>query len=152
MTVKGELPFVSINTAMTADGKIAPSNRNYIPFGSARDRRLMMELRAGVDAVMAGARTVDRFPANLGPGSVKYRRLRLQKGLSEYNLRVIVSGAGTVNPKAEVFKHRFSPIIILASDVSQARLRRLRSVADAVEIFGERELNFQIGRASCRER
>jgi riboflavin-specific deaminase-like protein len=136
------LPFVFLNLAMTADGKIAPAGRRFVPFGSPRDRQHLLELRATADAVMAGARTVDSFPANLGPGPAKYRRLRLRRGLAEYNLRVIVSGTGTVDPDAEIFRRRFSPILILTTaSISPARLRRLRAVADEVQIFGRRKLN-----------
>ncbi|MGA2541224.1 MAG: dihydrofolate reductase family protein [Verrucomicrobiota bacterium] len=135
-------PFVFLNVAMTADGKIAPAGRRFVPFGSPRDRRHLLELRATADAVICGARTVNSFPVNLGPGPAKYRRLRLKRGLAEYNLRVIVSGTGTIDPRAEVFRHRFSPIIILTtSRISPARLRRLRAVADEVKIFGRRKLN-----------
>src|SRR5271157_5476419 len=89
------LPFVFLNAALTADGKIAPASRHFEPFAGPRDRELMLDLRARADAVMAGARTVDLDRVNLGPGPAKYRRRRLQRGLAEHNLRVIVSGAGT---------------------------------------------------------
>jgi len=136
------LPFVFLNVAMSADGKIAPANRRFTPFGSPRDRRHLLELRATADAVMCGARTVNSFPVNLGPGPAKYRRLRLKRGLAEYNLRVIVSGTGSVDRAAEIFRRRFSPILILTtSRITPAKLRRLRAVADEVKIFGRRRLN-----------
>ena len=138
------LPFVYINVASTADGKLAPVSRKFVPFSSKRDQELLLELRARADAVMAGARTVDLVPVNLGPGPAKYRRMRLKNGLQEYNLRVVVSGAGTLNPNAEIFRRRFSPIIVLTSGAARERnLRRLRAVADHVEVFGEKELDFR---------
>lgn len=128
---------------MTADGKIATANRAVSSFGSQRDRRHLLELRATADAVMAGARTVDLNRINLGPGPARYRRLRLKRGLQEYNLRVIVSRSGSVNPAAEVFRRRFSPIIILTTQrATSARLKALRLVADEVKLFGSKELNF----------
>jgi riboflavin-specific deaminase-like protein len=147
------LPFVFLNAAMTADGKIAPAGGRYIPFGSPRDRQQLLELRATADAVLCGARTADSFPVNLGPGPAQYRRLRLRRGLAEYNLRVIVSGTGSVDPDAEVFRHRFSPIIILTtSGISAAKLRRLRAVADEVKIFGQRKLNLPAALRWLREK
>ena len=138
-----ELPFVFINVAMTADGKLAPANRRFVPFGSKRDQTLLLELRAEADAVMSGARTVDSSPVKLGPGPEKYRQMRLKKGLAEYNLRLIVSGSGSINPHAEIFKHRFSPIIILTTQrASRRHLARLRQLADEVKIFGQRKINF----------
>src|SRR5689334_14520569 len=107
------LPFLFVNMAMTADGKIATANRAVSSFGSKRDLARLFELRATADAVMSGARTVDLNPVSLGPGAKKYRLQRLRRGLAEYNLRVVVSGSGSINPNAEIFKTRFSPIIVL---------------------------------------
>ena len=141
-------PFVCVNMAMTADGKIATANRVGSSFGSARDHEHLLELRATADAVMAGARTVDLNAINLGPGAARFRRARLKRGLAEYNLRIIVSGSGSINPRAEVFQRHFSPIIILTTaHASAANLRRLRSVADDVKVCGRTEINFR--RALC---
>jgi 2,5-diamino-6-(ribosylamino)-4(3H)-pyrimidinone 5'-phosphate reductase len=137
-------PFVFINVAVTADGKLAPENRKFVPFGSKRDLELLYETRAKADAVLMGARTVDSAPGHYGPGPDKFRRLRSKRGLSEYNLRVIVSGRGTLNPKSDIFRYRFSPIIILTTARASVRnLRRLREVADDVEIFGEEAMDFK---------
>jgi riboflavin-specific deaminase-like protein len=138
-----DLPFVYLNVATTADGKLAPANRHFVPFASKRDQELLLELRARADAVMSGARTVGPMPVNLGPGPAKYRRMRLSRGLPEYNLRVVVSGSGNLNPRAEIFRHRFSPIIILVTRrAPESNLRRLREVADEVKAFGDKKLNF----------
>lgn len=136
-------PFVLINMAMTADGKIATANRRVSSFGSPRDQDHLLQLRATADAVMAGARTADLNAINLGPGPAKYRRLRLKRGLAEFNLRIIVSRSGTVDPDAEVFKHRFSPIIILTTRrATAARLKALRAVAAEVKLCGAKEIDF----------
>jgi riboflavin-specific deaminase-like protein len=130
--------------AMTADGKIATTNRAISSFGSARDHEHLLELRATADAVMAGARTVDLNSINLGPGPVKFRRHRLKRGLAEYNLRVIVSGGGTINPRAEIFRQRFSPIIVLTTErATKRKLSQLRAVADVVKVCGKNEINFR---------
>jgi len=129
--------------AMTADGKIATANRAVSTFSSPRDHEHLLELRAQADAVMAGARTVDSNPVNLGPGPVKFRRLRLKRGLAEYNLRVIVSGSGTIDPRAKIFQRRFSPVLILTTRrISKAKLHQLQSLAGEVKICGRREINF----------
>jgi riboflavin-specific deaminase-like protein len=137
------LPFVFLNAAITADGKIAPATRKFEPFAGPRDQAHLLELRATADAVMAGARTVDLDQVNLGPGPARYRRLRLKRGLAEYNLRIIVSGSGTIDPKAAIFQHRFSPIIILTTEKASLRRRRLlQSLADDVRICGASEIDF----------
>ena len=138
-----KLPFVFVNMAMTADGKIATANRAVHSFGSAQDLAHLYELRATADAVMCGARTVEISQSILGTGGEKFRRQRLKNGLTEYNLRVIVSGSGSIDPTAEIFKQRFSPIIVLTTERASAKkLKVLRELADEVKVLGETEINF----------
>jgi riboflavin-specific deaminase-like protein len=152
MAKRPPLPFVYLNVAMTADGKITTANRAVMSFGSRRDQEHMLELRSTADAVMSGARTVDLNPVTMGPGSAKYRQQRVRQGLTEYNLRVVVSGSGSVNPKAELFQRKFSPIIVLTTRRASARrLRALRRVADAVLVCGEQEVDFRQALAWLRQ-
>jgi riboflavin-specific deaminase-like protein len=150
---RAKFPFVQMNAAITADGKIAPASRVFEPFGSKHDQELLYLLRAGADAVMAGARTVDLFPATLGPGPKKYRQERLRNELSEYNIRIVATGSGTLNPDAEIFKHRESPIIILVSEtISAQKLKTLRGLADDVGIFGKSGIDFRAAMSWLRSK
>jgi riboflavin-specific deaminase-like protein len=134
---------VFVNMAMTADGKIATANRAVTSFGSARDLRQLYELRATADAVMCGARTVEMSRTVLGTGGPQFRELRLKNGLAEYNLRVIVSGSGSIDPQAQIFRKRFSPVIVLTTEHASAKkMKRLRELADEVKVFGGKEVNF----------
>lgn len=149
---KCKLPFVLVNMAMTADGKIATANRTVHSFGSKRDLEHLYELRATTDAVMCGARTVEISRTILGSGGEKFRKQRLQRRLAEYNLRVVVSGSGSINPRAEIFRKRFSPVIVLTTErAPKSKLRQLRAVADAVKICGRREINFRAALGWLRE-
>ena len=137
-------PFIFVNFAMTADGKTAFANHKFIPFAGQRDKEHMLELRATADAVMSGARTVELSRAILGPGGAKYQRERLRRGLNEYNLRVIVSGSGSIDPESEIFKHHFSPILILTTQrAGERRLKKLRALGE-VKICGKKEINFHV--------
>ena len=139
-----KLPFVFSNFAITADGKIAFANRRFVPFAGKRDQEHMMELRATADAVMSGARTVDSNPATLGTGGVKYRKQRLKRKLQEYNLRIIVSGSGSIDLSAEIFKHKFSPIIILTTNRATIKTRQsLQALGAIVKICGRNQINFR---------
>jgi 2,5-diamino-6-(ribosylamino)-4(3H)-pyrimidinone 5'-phosphate reductase len=142
---RGPLPFVFVNMAMTADGKIATANHEVSSFGSAVDQDHLLTLRTQADAVMAGARTVDSGPVNLGPGPARFRLARRRAGRAAYNLRVIVSGSGTICPEAEIFRHHFSPIILLTTErISQRRLRRLGQLVDVVKVCGRDEVDFEV--------
>jgi riboflavin-specific deaminase-like protein len=128
---------------MTADGKIATADRSVSAFGGAADRRHLFELRATADAVMAGARTVDTNPVTLGPGGAVYRRRRVAAGLDAGPLRIVVSGAGTIDTGAAIFKSRHSPVVVLVTGrASRARRAALESVADSVRVSGRREMDF----------
>lgn len=109
-------PEVFVVMAMSADGKIATANRAVQTFGSRRDHDRLMRLRATADAVLCGSHTVNTAPYDLGPGDECWRSQRIANGLSEFNLRIIVSGRGSLSPAAEVFRHTFSPIIVLTTD------------------------------------
>ena len=138
-----KLPFVLVNMAMTADGKIATANRAVHSFSSRRDLDQLYELRATADAVMCGARTVEISRSILGTGGERFRQRRRQRGLNEYNLRVIVSGSGSIDPRAPIFKEHFSPVIILTTArASKTKLLNLRTIANDVRVCGKREINF----------
>ncbi|MGV3756868.1 MAG: RibD family protein [Verrucomicrobiota bacterium] len=139
---KQKRPFVFVNMAMTADGKIATANRAINTFGSPRDSDHLYELRASADAVMSGARTLDTNPYLLGNGGERFRKLRQKNGRSAHALRIIASGSGSIDPRAEIFKYRFSPIILLTSKrAPQTRLKKLTPLIDDLGQFGEKELD-----------
>jgi 2,5-diamino-6-(ribosylamino)-4(3H)-pyrimidinone 5'-phosphate reductase len=147
------LPFVFINTAITADGKIAPANRHFVPFSSKRDQQLLMELRTHADAVLSGARTIDLGKVDLGPGGRKYQKLRLEHGRAEYNVRVIVSGSASVNPKAHIFTTRFSPIILLTTEsAAKTRRDRLTKAVDDMFVSPGAALDFRAAFEWLREK
>ncbi|MCZ7640145.1 MAG: dihydrofolate reductase family protein [Verrucomicrobia bacterium] len=97
------LPFVLVNMAISADGKIATANRAVASFGSPRDLAHLYTLRATADAVMCGAGTVRDGAVTLDTGGARYRQLRLTRGLAPHHLRVIVSGSGHLDPELPIF-------------------------------------------------
>jgi riboflavin-specific deaminase-like protein len=146
-------PFVLLNMAMTADGKIATANRAVSSCGSKRDLEHLYELRTTADAVMAGARTLDLNKVLLGPGGERFKKMRLKNGLGEYSLRVIVSGSGSIDPNAAIFSQKFSPIILLtAQHASKTTLKRLRHLTDDVLICGKKDIDFDQALRWLREK
>lgn len=131
-------PFVLLNMAMTADGKIATANRTVSSFGSARDQAHLLELRATADAVLCGSRTANIPGVTLGPGGTRYQRQRLRHRLGEFNLRVVVSGNARLDPTADVFSEVRSPLVVLVTQQAPtARVRRLERAGAVVARFGE---------------
>ena len=126
-------PVVRINMAMTADGKIATSTRSVHTFGSPRDGRHLYELRAGADAILCGARTVEETRATLGNGGEAFTRLRVDNGRRSHLLRVVVSGSASFDPGAALWEHRFSPIHVWVDSKAAARkVKKLQGLADSI--------------------
>lgn len=135
-------PYVVVNMAMTADGKIATTNRAVTSFGSPRDARHLMELRASADAILCGAGTVNEAGITLGLEGEAFLRQRRGLGLSGVPLRVVVSGRARVRPDADVFRTPGGPVVVIASRAApESVLRELRRHAGDVVIFGKTEVD-----------
>lgn len=131
-------PFVLLNMAMSADGKIATANRVVASFGSPRDHEHLLELRSTADAVMCGAGTANSPDVTLGEGGPRHRRRRLRHGLAEFNLRVVVSGRATLQPDAGVLHEPGGPVVVLVCEhAPAARRRRLQAAGAEVAVFGK---------------
>jgi riboflavin-specific deaminase-like protein len=147
------LPYALMNMAMTADGKIATANRAVSSFGSRRDLTHLYELRATADAVICGARTVEINDVKMGPGGRRFEKLRLSQGRERYNLRVIVSGSGSIDPAAAIFRHRFSPLIVVTSRrISPRRRRILAPLVDELLTTEGDEIDFRAVFRHLRQR
>ena len=51
-------PYVTMNMAMTVDGKITSAGREVPAFASRQDRKMMDKYRAEADAILVGAGTL----------------------------------------------------------------------------------------------
>ena len=111
--MKRERPFVLINMAMSADGKIASANRQLISIGTKQDHDHLLKLRTTVDTVMCGARTIESGDIIMDAGGKKYEQLRISNGLQKQNTRVLVSGSGTINPTSKIFHNRNHDLCLL---------------------------------------
>lgn len=140
--VPPDRPFVLVNMAVSADGKIATANRSVENLGSARDATHLYELRATVDAVLCGARTASADGVTLGMGGEIHERRRRRLRVAPQLLRVIVSGRGRLPLDAGPFLHPGGPIIVLTTTrVSARRRTELAARSDAVVALGEREVD-----------
>lgn len=131
-------PWVVLNMAMTADGKIASANRVLDTFGSARDLYRLYALRATADAVLCGATTVNGAGITLGNGGERHARERRRRQLAPAPLRVVVSGGGGLAPEAELFRSPGGRIVILTAARSGAVRRKAWEQAGAEVWVGGR--------------
>lgn len=135
-------PFVLLNVAVTADGKIASENHKVTTFGSPADLHHLYEIRSTADAIVCGARTLEATQATLGNGGEAFRRRRVRRRLREHPLRIIVSGSGSISSDAAIWSQRFSPILVLTTERSRREWKRLRGLADDVWCLGRSTIDF----------
>jgi riboflavin-specific deaminase-like protein len=120
-------PYLALNFASTADGRITIGGRSG-PIGNEADRELFHELRGQADAVMVGASTVR------GEG---YRRLireperrerRRAAGLDPDPLAVIVSARLRLDPSIPLLQDEQSHVVIVTA--SPMELEGVRARVD----------------------
>ena len=124
-------PWVSVNFAMTWDGRISTKNRTPSDFSSKRDKRHLLEIRAQADAVLAGAATVGADRMTMGLPHEGLRAARRKRRQPAYPLRVLLTNSGKIDPQMPLFGKSFSPIIVFSSEQMPMRTRKaLRGKAD----------------------
>jgi 2,5-diamino-6-(ribosylamino)-4(3H)-pyrimidinone 5'-phosphate reductase len=98
------LPFVFINAAMSADGKLSTVERRQIRISGDLDFARVDELRASSDAVMVGIGTVLTDDPSLTVKSADLRQARRERGLEENPARIVVDSKARVSPDADIFR------------------------------------------------
>jgi riboflavin-specific deaminase-like protein len=96
-------PFVTVNFAVTADGKISTRKRTPSDFSTPGDKRRLLEIRATCDAILVGARTLGSDMMSMGLPAADLREARVQKGKPSHPWRVIVTNSGKISPELRVF-------------------------------------------------
>ena len=121
-------PFVFINAAMSADGKISNYARRQVRISSYEDMRRVDELRAGSDAIMVGIGTV--LADNPG--------LTVKSG-DKSTIRIVVDSMARTPVDAEVISRKGGPTLIAVSKSAPSdRVEALRKKAEVITVGDER--------------
>lgn len=96
-------PYVLLSCAVSLDGSIDDTSDQRLILSNAEDLDRVDEVRAGVDAILVGARTLRSDNPRLLVRSAERRRRRLQEGLPAHPIKVTVSGSGDLDPAAAFF-------------------------------------------------
>ena len=108
-------PFVFINVAMTADGKIDTFQRKGAAISSERDRERVDRLRAEADAVMVGGKTLLEEDPKLTVKSEALRAERVQNGLSPNPIKVGVVTEAHLREDSEFLNSGSASIVIFTT-------------------------------------
>jgi 2,5-diamino-6-(ribosylamino)-4(3H)-pyrimidinone 5'-phosphate reductase len=134
-------PFVFINSAMSADGKISSFQRKQVRISGPEDIDRVILLRAGSDAVMVGVGTVLADDPGLRVKSSDHRKMRMDEGLPEEPLRVVVDSLARTPPEAEVLGERC--ILAVSKAAPEERLDLLRDKCEIV-VCGESRVDLAL--------
>jgi 2,5-diamino-6-(ribosylamino)-4(3H)-pyrimidinone 5'-phosphate reductase len=130
-----ERPFVFINVAMTADGKIDTVSRRGAAISSPRDKQRVDRLRAESDAVMVGGRTLLDEDPKLTVKSDILRAERVARGLAPNPIKVgVVTRADIKTHSNFIYAGPANIVIFTTHRTSRDRLDFLRSLGADVHV------------------
>jgi len=95
-------PYVVVNIAMSADGKISTRDRRQVRISGAQDFTRVDRLKAGCDAVMVGIGTVLADDPSLTVKSEECLHYRRKQGWDDHPLRVVVDSSGATPADASI--------------------------------------------------
>lgn len=116
-------PFVFINSAMSADGKISSIDRRQVRISGQDDLARVDRLRAESDAVMVGIGTVLADDPSLRIKSDLLRQARLERGQPENPRRIVADSRARTPPSARVLGQ--GCILAVSNSAPADRLRNL---------------------------
>lgn len=114
-------PFVFINVAMTADGKIDTFQRKGSAISSPRDKERVDRLRANADAVMVGGRTLLDEDPRLTVKSETLRAERLVRRLAPNPMKVGVVTQANLKSDSEFLNTGPASIVIFTTRQTSKR-------------------------------
>ena len=138
-----ERPFVFINAAMSADGKIATRERKQTRISGRLDFDRVDELRASSDAVMVGIGTVLSDNPSLTVKSRERREKRCTAGRDENPVRIVVDSLARTPIDADIFKKGAGKKIIAVAEIAhQEKVKQLSEHAEII-ISGEKSVDLE---------
>lgn len=127
-------PYVTLNVAVSADGKITTRRRESFPLGSREDRRLMDVLRSRADAVVVGANTVRK-----DGWAIRVREAALRRARRPHPLNVVLTSRLDLPQRRQFFTHPDTEKLIITTRAApEVRVRRFERVAEVVVLAGTR--------------
>lgn len=123
-----ERPFVFINVAMTADGKIDTIARRGAAISSPRDKERVDQLRAASDAVMVGGRTLLDEDPKLTVKSDVLRAGRAERGLAPNPIKVGIVTQADIHPHSKFLYEGSAKVVIFTTNrTSKGQIESLRA-------------------------
>ncbi|MDD1718275.1 MAG: 2,5-diamino-6-(ribosylamino)-4(3H)-pyrimidinone 5'-phosphate reductase, partial [Methanoregulaceae archaeon] len=136
-------PYVHVNVAMSADGKLSTRERRQVRISGQSDFERVDRLRAETDAIMVGIGTILADDPSLTVKSVMLRKKRHDRGMDEHPMRVVVDSSARIPPDASVLlKGEGKRVIACSSRAPLDRIEALRQCATVI-VAGSEEVDLK---------
>ena len=138
-------PYIFINVAATADGKIDTFERRGAAISSAQDKERVDKLRAEADAIMVGGRTLRDEDPKLTVKSEALRSDRLARGLPANPAKVAVATRLNLKPNSQFLTAGPARIILFTTArTDESQLQMLRSCGAEIFVHEEKQVNLKL--------
>ena len=135
-----ERPFVFINSAISADGKISSFLRKQVRISGKEDLNRVDGLRASTDAIIVGVGTVLSDDPGLRVKSEQLRKERVQRSEDENPLRIVADSMARTPMNAQVLGD--GCIIAVSKAAPSERLAELSERCEIV-VCGESRVDLR---------
>jgi 2,5-diamino-6-(ribosylamino)-4(3H)-pyrimidinone 5'-phosphate reductase len=137
-------PYIVVNVAMSADGKISTRERRQVKISGRQDFARVDRLKSGSDAVMVGIGTVLADDPSLTVKAEECRTYRLNRGVDEHPVRIVVDSAGRIPLEASLLhKGAGKRIVAVSHRADPRKIASLQRYATVI-ISGENEVDLPI--------
>jgi 2,5-diamino-6-(ribosylamino)-4(3H)-pyrimidinone 5'-phosphate reductase len=134
-------PYVVVNIAMSADGKISTRERRQVRISGAQDFSRVDRLKAGCDAVMVGIGTVLADDPSLTVKSEECRKYRRNRGWDDHPVRIVVDSSGRIPPEASILhKGEGKRVVAVSRRADAAKIALLEKKARVI-VAGDDEVD-----------
>jgi len=137
-------PYVVVNVAMSADGKLSTRERRQVKISGTQDFTRVDRLKAGCDAVMVGIGTVLADDPSLTVKGDECRQRRRDRGTDEHPVRVVVDSTARIPLDASILhKGPGRRVVAVSKRADTKKLDALRSLATVI-VAGDDEVDLAI--------
>jgi 2,5-diamino-6-(ribosylamino)-4(3H)-pyrimidinone 5'-phosphate reductase len=137
-------PYVVVNIAMSADGKISTRERRQVRISGTQDFKRVDRLKAGCDAIMVGIGTVLADDPSLTVKSEECLNYRRKKGWDDHPLRVVVDSSGSSPPTASFLCKGEGKRVVAVSGRADAKKISVLEKKATVLVAGKDEVDLGI--------
>jgi 2,5-diamino-6-(ribosylamino)-4(3H)-pyrimidinone 5'-phosphate reductase len=134
-------PYVVVNVAMSADGKLSTRERRQVKISGTRDFTRVDQLKTGCDAVMVGIGTVLADDPSLTVKADECRQSRKNQGKDEHPVRIVVDSSARIPLEASILhKGEGKRIIAVSGRADTKKVTALQKIASVI-VTGENEVD-----------